>query len=444
MKDNALKGCGKVFSFSLKQLLKSKGNIITIIIMCIGTIISMPLVGMSHSPGLMPSDTVCEASDICIVNKSGIQLEGDTGDAFVSYFSGDYYKNVEIIITGTKVEDVKDSEIVFVISDSTDDNNNGQKINVTSITSPQSTVPQKDIDRVSNDFKTALNKILLKNHGVTDAQIDLLFSGVSVSTMYYSEYADTFDEDAFMEKFIYQYIYSIIVLMICSLSISYIVRAVIEEKASKLVELLMISVKPLSLIVGKILAIMVYVIIMIASVAASFFISFGISNSMSGFTPSSLLAIVLPSGNISFDPINVVVIIVSVFIAYVTMSLIAGLLGTACSSSEDMQSANLASTMLLLSGYLVSSVITATDSTAIALFSSLCPIISIFCAPVNFMLGAIDGYILIISWIIQLIILAIISLICGRVYKELIVYNGKRLKLTQIIKMAFSNGGRSK
>ena len=50
------------------------------------------------------------------------------------------------------------------------------------------------------------------------------------------------------------YAYTMAVMFLCVFSSSFIVRSVVEEKASKLVEVLMLSVRPLALILGKILA----------------------------------------------------------------------------------------------------------------------------------------------------------------------------------------------
>lgn len=442
MKDNHLKGCGKVFAFSLKQLLKSKGNIITIAFMCLMSIISMPLMALTsgaESEALLGA-YVCDASAVYIVNESSLPNDESMQNIFNAQFSSEAYGNTSIHLTNKAVSNIGDTEIVYVISDNTDDG--GFLINA--LTSKDTSLGADTLDMVGEDVRMMISRLLLSLSGMEDASIDLIFSGVNVSVMDYAEYADAFDEDAFMERFIYQYIYSIIVLMICSLSVSYIIRAVIEEKSSKLVELLMISVKPLSLIIGKILAIMIYILIMIASVAASISISFAISKEVANFTPASFVSMILPEGGVSFSLIKIAVIIVSVFVAYVTMSLIAGLLGTACSSTEDMQSASLASTMILLVGYLASTVITATDNTALTIISSLCPIVSTFCAPVNFLMGSIDIYVFLLSLLIQLIVLSLLALLCGRVYKELIVYNGKRLKFMQIVKMGLAKGGRAK
>ena len=75
-------------------------------------------------------------------------------------------------------------------------------------------------------------------------------------------------------KFVLQYGYSILVLMLITISSSYIIRSVVEEKASRLVEFLMVSVKPLALILGKILAVMTYIFVMFAVTAAGLVCSY--------------------------------------------------------------------------------------------------------------------------------------------------------------------------
>ena len=441
MKNDLLGGCTKVFKFSLKQLLKSKGNIITIAIMCVFALISMPMASLSMSSDTIASNQLkCNASSIYLINLSTLDFGSVCTPIIESQFKNDSYSNVKIHFTDKEIENISTDEIVYVIKNKEGTNS----VTITYYTAKETSIPLTDIEIISSDVKFAVDKMLLKLSGITDTQIDLIFSGINVNYMNYSDYINTFDEDAFFEKFVYQYAYSIIVLLVCTLSISYIVRAVIEEKSSKLVELLMISVKPLSLIVGKILAIMIYILIMLSSVIVSFCISMLISKHMNGFTFSSLLSLFSPAGGVNFNILNISVIIISVFITYLTMSLIAGLLGTACSSTEDMQSANLASVFLLLTGYIISCVVTAVDSPAIIIASSLCPIVSAFCAPVNFLMGSINIYVLLASLAIQLIILALIALLCGRVYKELIVYNGKRLKFSQILKLGFDKGGSKK
>ena len=105
---------------------------------------------------------------------------------------------------------------------------------------------------------------IVEQDGLTDAQRDILSSGITVITDDIAAPdeapADELDgADDSMDGFWVQYGYAIVVMMLCMMSTAFLLRAVVEEKESKLVELLMVSVSPLALLGGKILAVMLYV-----------------------------------------------------------------------------------------------------------------------------------------------------------------------------------------
>lgn len=62
---------------------------------------------------------------------------------------------------------------------------------------------------------------------------------------------DVVDTDS---RYSIQYAYSILVMIVCIFAATYIVRAILEEKSSKLVETLLVSIKSEDMILGKILA----------------------------------------------------------------------------------------------------------------------------------------------------------------------------------------------
>ena len=93
-------------------------------------------------------------------------------------------------------------------------------------------------------------------------------------------YADTLESymengpDDFDTRYAVQYGYSVLVMIICVFSATYIVRAIVEEKSSKLVETLLVSIKSETMIFGKLLAAMVFMIGMIIAAAAAFALSY--------------------------------------------------------------------------------------------------------------------------------------------------------------------------
>lgn len=238
--------------------------------------------------------------------------------------------------------------------------------------------------------------------------------------------------------FAVQYGYSIFAMFICVFSSTYIIRSVIEEKASRLVETLMISVRPLALILGKILAVMTYIFglfaAMILAAVASYFVCgqfmdvSGIGNMLAN------LGITAESMRLSFG--SLVVILVSLAISYMTYSIISGISGTSCSTMEDVEGANLTVTLLIMSGYLISCVTVAIENPVVSILISLCPVVSTFCAPVQYVLGNISWVVLLGSWLIQVVILILLAVFCTRIYQDLILYKGTRLKWRHIFKMA--------
>ena len=280
---------------------------------------------------------------------------------------------------------------------------------------------------------------IVEQDGLTDAQRDILSSGITVITDDIAAPdeapADELDgADDSMDGFWVQYGYAIVVMMLCMMSTAFLLRAVVEEKESKLVELLMVSVSPLALLGGKILAVMLYVAALLLLVLLAGLL-FGPG------TGAEALSAVLPyltgaDGGILHAVGTVLVVLVSLLLAYLTLSVVGGIAGACCSNMEDVGSANGAVLLIVMGGYLVSCVVGVVPSHGLAVFASLCPILSLFCAPVQWAAGNVPLAVLLASWALQLIVIAALMLLCARVYRELIVHRGSRVKLKQLLKMA--------
>ena len=66
----------------------------------------------------------------------------------------------------------------------------------------------------------------------------------------------------------------------------------------------------------------------------------------------------------------------------------------------------------------------------------LCPVVSIFTAPVLFVSGAIPFYVLLISWVIQAGLVVWLFRFTGRLYADMLIYRGTRLKLRDLLRMS--------
>ena len=249
------------------------------------------------------------------------------------------------------------------------------------------------------------------------------------------------DDVSFDARYAIQYGYSILVMIVCLFSCTYIVRSIVEEKSSKLVESLMVSVKSEALILGKILAVMTFIFAMIAALI----IGFGLSYVVTGmFMDTSVIGESLASMGITSDLLNIgpgliVIALISLLLAYMIFALISALNGAGCSNMEDVEAANTPAVMVVMAGYLVSVIGTSFGSDP-SLFLSLCPIVSAFSAPIYYVIGDIGLGVLIASWIIQIACILLIHKVSSKVYDSLIMYKGSRLKTGQILAMAGRKG----
>ena len=242
----------------------------------------------------------------------------------------------------------------------------------------------------------------------------------------------------FADTFAIQYVYSILMMVLSIFASSYIVRAVIEEKDSKLVELLMVSVKPLALIVGKILAVMTYVfgmlLMMVLGIVISYFVT---GNFMEVASPLAMLqGMGLDLSGMNVGPLTVLIVAVSLMLGYLTFSLLGGLVGTGCSSMEDMESANLSVILIVMAGYIVASATSGLGNTVVGTVLSMLPIVSVFCAPAQYVCGNINLGLLCLSWVLQGLVLVLLAWLCAKIYHELLLRRGGRVKFLQMLSMA--------
>lgn len=303
---------------------------------------------------------------------------------------------------------------------------------------PDTSVPESDLDSLRVLLTDLFHTARLTSLNISEDQLAIVMADWDINTEKLADYLNPEDENKWSTQYNIQFAYAIIVMFVSIFSVSYIVRAIVEEKSSKLVELLMVSVKPLALIVGKILAALAYIAFMFAMLIAGYGISYFVSGlfldvSAAGniFTQIGLSTDLLKTG-----PALILIVIFSLLLSVLTFAIIAGLSATGCSTTEDMQSATAAASFLIIFGYIISMFAGSADISVLNYIASLFPIISVYSAPVNYVMGNIGLGILLLSWLIQIAVIVLLSLFCSRIYANLLMYRGSRVKLSQMISMA--------
>lgn len=439
-----LTGTGMVYRFTLQQFLKNKANMISLVIMILFAIGSVPVTSLINGGGNKEGH-----SEI-----SNVYFGGDTepyaltytdlqnaaaADAFWSETS--FHDDTEIELTGDVTGDVgygsRNAPAARDVYAGISFNPQTGMYQLSIIAAEDTELSDEDLAALSTFLMEQFDQVRYRTLNISDEQLAFVMGSWESGTQSFDSYLE--DENRFDTQYIVQFIYSIVVMMVSVLSVSYIIRTVIEEKASKLIELLMVSVKPLALIVGKILAAMTYVLLTIGGMVLGYALSRAVCSQFMAVAPLTDMF----AGGFTFSGsltnmsiVFVIAVVISLLLAFLTFAIIAGLSASGCSSTEDTESATMGVTLLIMAGYMISIIATSSSSTALAYATSIIPVVSVFCAPIHYMMGTIGIGVLIVSWVLQAAVVILLAVFCARIYTSLLMHRGNRVKFTDMLSMA--------
>ena len=196
-------------------------------------------------------------------------------------------------------------------------------------------------------------------------------------------------------------VYCIVVLVLATLSATYVINTVMEEKTSKLVENLLVSVRPMALLMGKILAIMSYVAIVLVSAGIAALLSNGVTKLIMSDRMKDMTSQINFSSILEMGIWRLIVIILCLVVTFLLLSTLAGILGSACTKIEDAQSAVGTCTIFAMIGYFVGMIIPSMENKTADIIASIIPITSPFVAPVYAVTGRIELWVFAVLFSIE-------------------------------------------
>lgn len=203
--------------------------------------------------------------------------------------------------------------------------------------------------------------------------------------------------------------------------------SITTEKTSKIIETLVTSTSPKTIVLGKTLGIgivgLLQMILLVgtALISAKTFLEPGILDSIidvSKITPY----------------LGIITIIYFIF-GYFEYALLYALTGSTVSKPEDIQSANGPVAILAVIGFYLSYFMMMNPASELNVFASMFPISSPFCMPFRIMMGLAKPTDVIISIVILLITGIIIAKIAIKIYSNAILNYGTKMSFNDIVKM---------
>lgn len=203
--------------------------------------------------------------------------------------------------------------------------------------------------------------------------------------------------------------------------------SITTEKTSKIMETLVTSTSPTTIILGKTIGIGVVGLLQMVVIVGTAIIS------AKAFLEPELIEAVLDMSSIT--PYLGIVTTLYFILGYFTYALLYALTGSTVSKPEDIQSANTPVAILAVVGFYLSYFTMMNPTSELNVFASLFPISSPFCMPFRIMMGLANVTDVVISIAILIVTILIIARVAIKIYSNAILNYGTKMSFKDIVKM---------
>lgn len=396
-----------VMKFTMKDMIKRKSFIISTIIFLI-----MIVVGF-NIPNILKSINGEDTSDkLVIVDEENI-FEG----------SLESLKNVdtgyEIKISNSKYEEIKEKinndEIKSAII--VEKTNNNVKIRyIVKNTTMMANVP----DNIISMMNSLYSNLQISKLGLTESQLQ------SITPNFDYELEQTEEEKANGNVFAIMLLSIVLFYAIyfCAYQVS---SSITTEKTSKIIETLVTSTSPKTIVLGKTIGIGVVGLLQLILLVGTALIS------AKAFLDPELINSILDISAIT--PYLGIITIIYFILGYLAYALLYALTGSTVSKPEDIQSASGPVAMLAVIGFYLSYFTMMNPTSSLNVFASIFPISSPFCMPFRIMMGLASTTDVLISIAVLIITILVIAKVTIKIYSNAILNYGTKMGIKDIMKM---------
>ena len=467
------KGWKKVFAFTLKQYVKTKSFIVSTIIMAVlvaamFALVNILPVALSKNGGEAsgPVDTVFNYDKVYIVDETGVVTDENIAKLVESGIKAERTdKSADDIVAQVAKAENAQAAVVF----SADKNASGDIISYTERTfySPNGNNMASTLSATMTEFFRTCN---VKRLGIDpDAYAQ---SQITINTRTIEAGQEELNVFAGMLHYIVPMVVSLVLFMLIFVYGNTIAQSIAIEKTSRVMELLLTSVRPLAVVIGKVLAMGLvslaqFVLIVVVgagsmAITAPFgvmgqiapllsnseLLAGGMANAAAAGVDIDQFSIAQAIGGIleKFTPVNIVLIVLTFIIGFLFFALLAALVGASVSRMEDLQAAMQPYSLVGVVGFFLAyyPIIFNAESLAdgsagtnsVQIFSYYFPISSPFSLPSAVILGQLDTLQSVIAVAILAVFTVLVAVLVSKVYEAIILHNGSRLKMGDILKMA--------
>lgn len=455
-----LRGWKKIFAFAYGQSMKSKAMKITIVILCAIAIAIMPI--SSLISGLDGEDED-ESVDTSIEKVFYYDNTGIIGQQFADKnVKSETYDNVAYEETDKKDKEYIDrlinrddnkNEVFLSIEYCDDESSLNYGINVYAYYSEASDVEPEDADAFAEFVGDNIQKAVLLNAGVEEEKITAAVKSIDYQVFTLNGEGDALDSEDGISQYQYFFTLTCICLLIFVVSLvgSKVSELIVTEKSTRVMEYILTSVKPMAVLVGKVVASTLIMLTIFAAVAVSFGLSILLNNMMfpsedGSFVLPDVLGQLIENGAMTgITPVNILLVIIIIVLGSMFYGCVAGIAGATVSKIEEMAEGMKIFTFTMMIGAYLPLFMAITSETggswgAFEYVVLLLPLSSMFIVPEYLVLGKVSQAVALGAVGVLIISIILVLMFVNKVYEHMLYSNGAALKLKDIIGMAKKGG----
>lgn len=398
-----------VVKFTMKDMVKRKSFIISTLIILIFIVVGF------NVPNLIKSFNGDNSGDKLLIIDSKNVFEGTLEN--LKHMDLGY--EFEITNEDLKFEDVKKKIENEEIKEAIIINQENEKIKVLYIVENKTTMSEVP-EGCMNALTSLYSNLRISKLGLTEQQLQ------SITPNFEFDIEQTEEKSASG---------NILVMMLMSIVLFYAIyfcayqvsSSITTEKTSKIIETLVTSTSPKTIVLGKTIGIGLVGLAQMILIVATALIS------AKTFLEPGVLDSVLDMSNVT--PYLGIMTATYFILGYLAYALLYALTGSTVSKPEDIQSANSPVAILAVIGFYLSYFTMMNPTSKLNLFASLFPISSPFCMPFRIMMGLANSTDVIISIAILVVTIIVIAKVAIKIYSNAILNYGTKMNIKDIIKM---------
>jgi ABC-2 type transport system permease protein len=440
MKKSNISGWKDVFSFTLVQTLKNRAFLISFLILLLLASVSMPIISRLTTGGQKDDGQANPIKKVYVNNETALpdlNFSGITQEKALNHIIFEALQE-DYDTVADRIQSTEKESVILTVSES------AGSYSLKFVKASKGPVKNNSLQNLGNAAAKEFENIKLTTLGITEEQDNMLHAKVATTvTMADANGKPIIKEDTTISGSEYWFIYGILftLLMVNMMASTQIATSIVTEKSTRVVEYLLITVKPLAIMVGKIIAMLTAVLFQMITMILVLFASNQITAMLSSGSHKSIMEQYLPDH--IFQNINIVhlalclILIVLGMIFYATL---AGLAGATVSRLEEISEGLTLFTFTNLIGVYVglaaANVLMGAGNNGFVTFALLFPLSSPFVLPGAILIGKASVLIALAAIVLQIIFNMLLFKFVSKVYETLILHSGNTIKLKELIKIS--------